>query len=187
MTKLILIIGLCFSLQIFAQNRDVPPQTIKEIKQIDSLFRQIDMFYFAHLEINYITNKLKLLQCYNYDSKTNKVDSLEMTTKLDSLTIRQYCIKTKTKFETVYNLLDLMIKNKFISLSPAGPGDCADCSMIIYFKKDEAYVVEDLKNRCMPDDCYWYYIYKNEMNGKFKKGQAIKITDNILLVKKPME
>lgn len=154
----------------FAQRANIQAQTIKDIKQIDSLFRQVDGFYWAHIDIDYNKNKLKF---FYYPT----ADSLETTTTLDSLTIRQYCNKTKTtktKFEIIYPLLTLMIKNKFISISPAGPGDCAHCSVIIFVNDRQSFVIKDLKDRCMPDDCY---------DGENKEKRK-KLADNIWLVKR---
>lgn len=153
---------------MFGQKANIHSQTLNDIKQIDSLFRQIETFYWAQLNIDYKKNALELFY------HPNMITPWKTTAAPDSLTIQQYCNRTKeTKFQVLFPLLELMIKNKFTSISPAGPGDCGACSVIIFNIENKAFLIKDLKNRCMPEDCY----------DKEKKEKMIKLTDSIFLIK----
>ena len=185
MKKGIILIAICVSLQLFGQNNSVPPQTIRDLRVIDSLFSKMNQPYTIHLDINYKTNKLKLIQYYKIDSISSEEDSLETTTELDSLIINQYCKRINTKFELIYPFLDLMIKNKFLLLYPAGPGDCKACCIAIYFKKNKAYVVTNPKHYCMDTykDCFWGLWDEVKRDYIYKKNNIKKITEDILIVK----
>lgn len=187
-----LIIGICISLQMFGQNNSVPPQTIRDLRVIDSLFAMMVDPWEVQLNINYKTNKLKLVQLYkvkqgkDVNSRVFEMDSLEASTKLDSLTIKQYCIRTNAKFESIFTFLHLMVKNKFLSLYPAGPGDCKACCVAIYFEKNKAYIVTNLKHYCMSfsNSCFWGLWDEDKCDYVYKEKNIDKITEDILIVKK---
>ena len=195
MKKILVLIGICVSIQIFGQNNSVPPQTIRDLRIIDSLFVMMVDPWEVQLNINYKTNKLKLVQLYKVtpgkevNSRVFEMDSLETSTKLDSLIIKQYCIRTNAKFESIFTFLHLMVKNKFISLNPAGEGDCSPCSVAIFYKKDKAYIVKNLKHLCANDDyCFGRLLDEDKCDyinkKKHKKNNIKKITEDILIVKK---
>jgi hypothetical protein len=169
--KLLVFIFLITSLLSFGQKSNVSVQIINDLNKIDTLYRQIPTNDYLYIDINYQTNKIHFSLPYT--------DSIVINAE-DTLSLRNFCNKVKRPYEITLALINLMIKNGFLSLAPSGPGDCIDCSIIIYNKKNEAYIVFELKNRCLPNHCYEIATKKR---WKIRQAKPEKITENILRLK----
>jgi hypothetical protein len=131
-----------------------------------------------NIDINY---KLKKIQLNEQDSTT-----YDFT---DTLGLKQYCKQTNNEYVIFHSIIQLLIDNGFLYIGRAGPGDCISCSNEIIFKKDKSkvysFIRKDLKDSCMPNDCYWNDYVTNHWTTD-KKGKIKIITHDILLVRKPL-
>jgi hypothetical protein len=178
---LVCIVGLAFTLPSFAQKTTAKSEIIKDLRKIDSLYRQLEAFVEAHVCLDLERGTVKLYQWLHNKPMQVVEDSLIITTALDSIAIRHYCNKTQASYATLYNLLQLMVKNEFVWLSSAGPGDCVDCSSSIISSK-YTYIVLESGNSCMPDDCFEKF--RTTKNGKVRQVHFRKFAKDMLVKKR---
>ena len=169
--------------ELFGQ-KTVSQQTIADLRTIDSLYRKMPADYdFWAWDFNYKADSLFI---YNHSSGKFALRLL------DTARLKEYCYTVferyknidslkikKTRFQNALTITALMTKYKFDGLRSSGPGDCKSCSTAIC-KKNDCYVIKDLKNYCMPDDCFWpvWFDKKHEEH----KLKTTSVTDNILFV-----
>ena len=174
--NILIIFIVLFSRFTFGQKIQIKPQVLIDLRRIDSLYRQLDKDPFNSLDIKYKKDDIKLTHFpYPNSSDSTILDAYLTTSIVDSLAIREYCILVKSKFSIVKPLLDLMIKNKFTSLSLSGPDECLDCSTNIYFGKQNAYIIKNLNSPCFSEQCY--HPYSNKIKTK-QITKDISITNN---------
>jgi hypothetical protein len=182
MKILLFIIGLTLSFWTFAQKSNARTRIIKDLRTIDSLFRQLPIIDEAYLLIDYENNNLKFYHYLKYDTISKIADSLITTANIDSSVIRQYCNKTKINYYTIYPLFVLMIKNKFAFLEAGGFPPCEKCCLIIHFDEFRTYLIRKSKskwaNKWAFQDCVWPSLRRESRDIKSKM-----ISDDILLLK----
>lgn len=174
MSRLFFILIILIACQGYSQK--IHKKNITDLKEIDSLYREFGYFDNNFIKVNY-ENEIIIFHHNPFrDDSRIIADSLVISLNIDSLTIVKYCQKTQIRFETLYSLLKLIIKNRFTYVGYAGPGDCYDCSIQLWLMDNKYYIVKEKNNRCLPDDCFWPELTEG-------KKRIRKITKEILFVK----
>jgi hypothetical protein len=173
---------------------------IRDAEIIAQLFSNVDRLCrlregYDSWDFDYKLNNVRISRFINPGDSLMIIglnDTLELKKKMqnmlksDSLASPSLFSDSSLKCELVYvdvrRIIKLMVKNKFLSLSFGGIGDCTSCSVKIIYKwnknvkRGDGFVVE-LNNWCGSDDnCY-----------ERAEGEEIeKIKEKIFIVKNSM-
>ena len=98
----------------------------------------------------------------------------------DTTTLKKVCKDFNINYLISLRILELMVKNKFLSISLADK-ECENCGLLIYTKNKKAFVIKSNSSCKSLVDCYWNLT----LNKKVKKVYKIKttsVTQDILLL-----